>query len=160
MFVLALMVCQLLMVLLSSLSCNSSLVLLVLKFVRDGLSLIYTKLFKRCHVQLSYCRPYSGKLDSLGNLALPDPALPSGKKPCGFLGYAVNMIHIDILKGRVMTNEGYSLRETLFYRLFGDVQVYRTREDMRQARSCLKSGAVSLDGGIIRGNGVVGEGEL
>lgn len=123
-------------------------------------SLIYTKLFKRCNVQHSYCRPYGGRSDSVGNLALPDPALPSGEKPCGFMGYAVNMIHIDILNGHVTTKEGYSLRETLFYRLFGDVQVYRTREDMKQARSCLKSGAVSLDGGIIRGNGVVSEGEL
>lgn len=57
---------------------------------------------------------------------------------------------------------GHGLRETLFYHLFGKLQVYETKEFMKEAYPCVTTdGAVSLDGGIIRGNGVLslGHGE-
>lgn len=67
----------------------------------------------------------------------------------------MNMIDIDVDYLNTRTESGYGLRETLFYRLFGETQVYETREDMRRATSSIKDGAVSLDGGILRGNGVM-----
>ncbi|KAK9292711.1 hypothetical protein L1049_020690 [Liquidambar formosana] len=101
-------------------------------------------------------RPYMGDFidnDPQRKLALPSPTSPTGEIPLGFLGYAVNMIDIHHLG--IMTSAGNGLRETLFYRLFGDLQVYETREHMKQARACIKHGAVSLDGGIARGDGVI-----
>ncbi|KAI9157714.1 hypothetical protein LWI28_026791 [Acer negundo] len=88
-------------------------------------------------------------------LALPDPILPSSNVPLGFLGYAVNMVNLDGHHLRTMTLAGYGLRETLFYRLFGKLQIYGTCEYMIQARACIKYGAVSLDGGILRENGII-----
>ncbi|KAI7749942.1 hypothetical protein M8C21_002600, partial [Ambrosia artemisiifolia] len=63
--------------------------------------------------------------------------------------------HVD-----TKTESGCGLRETLFYRLFGETQVYETRDDMKRAISCIKDGAVSMDGGILRGNGAVSLGCL
>ncbi|KAM0881716.1 hypothetical protein ACQ4PT_032768 [Festuca glaucescens] len=40
-------------------------------------------------------------------------------------------------------------------RLFGELQVYETRDDMWQAIRHLKNGAISLDGGIIKGDGML-----
>jgi hypothetical protein len=54
-----------------------------------------------------------------------------------------------------IVTDGYGLRETLFYKLFGELQVYETREDMWQAIHHLKNGAISLDGGIIKGDGML-----
>lgn len=105
-----------------------------------------------------YCRPYTGDFegsDPQRKLALPDPVLPSGIAPDGFLGYAVNMVDLDIHNLHTVTSAGHGLRETLFYCLFGDLQVYKTREDMLAARSCIKHGAISLDGGILKQNGVI-----
>ncbi|KAK1571160.1 hypothetical protein Q3G72_012800 [Acer saccharum] len=102
--------------------------------------------------------PYTGLIngsDLQRRLALPDPILPSGNVPLGFLGYAVNMVNLDGHHLRTMTLAGYGLRETLFYRLFGKLQIYVTREYMIQARACIKYGAVSLDGGILRENGII-----
>ncbi|KAI3731384.1 hypothetical protein L1987_62572 [Smallanthus sonchifolius] len=98
--------------------------------------------------------------DVEGTLLFPDPILPNGSTPVGFLGYAVNMINIDFDHLDTKTDSGCGLRETLFYRLFGETQVYETREDMKRAISCLKDGAVSLDGGILRGNGLMSLGCL
>ena len=53
------------------------------------------------------------------------------------------------------TASGYGLRETLFYRLLGKLQVYKSREQLYMASSCIEDGAVSLDGGMMRGNGVI-----
>lgn len=53
------------------------------------------------------------------------------------------------------TNGGHGLRETLFYNLFARLQVYRTRAHMLQALPYLSNGAISLDGGIIRSNGLI-----
>lgn len=90
-------------------------------------------------------------------LLLPSPTLPNGNSPPGFIGYAVNMIYLDAHHLYTRTSGGKGLRETLFYHLLGEVQVYKTRETMRKAleKSCIQHGAVSLDGGIIRGNGVI-----
>lgn len=72
--------------------------------------------------------------------------------PAGFVGYAINMIKLDD-NYLDTTAGGHGLRETLFYRLFGELQVYDTRENMKDARAYAKHGAVSLDGGILRENG-------
>lgn len=103
-----------------------------------------------------FCSPYEGEMDSdpQKKLALPDPVLPNGKRPPGFLGYAVNMVHLDDHL-HMRTTSGHGLRETLFYRLFGELQVYETRDFMKIAYPCIKEGAISLDGGIFRGNGVI-----
>nr|XP_043610523.1 structural maintenance of chromosomes flexible hinge domain-containing protein GMI1 [Erigeron canadensis] len=98
--------------------------------------------------------------DLQGKLMLPNPTLPDGSTPAGFLGYAVNMIDIDVDHIDTKTDSGCGLRETLFYRLFGETQVYKSREEMKRAISCIKDGAVSLDGGIFRGNGAVSLGCL
>lgn len=86
---------------------------------------------------------------------MTDPILPNGEPPPGFLGYAVNMIDIDVQFREWRTASGHGLRETLFYRLFGELQVYKNRQYMSRADSCIRDGAVSLDGGIKRGNGVL-----
>ncbi|XP_063945360.1 structural maintenance of chromosomes flexible hinge domain-containing protein GMI1 isoform X2 [Daucus carota subsp. sativus] len=105
-------------------------------------------------------RPYQGDYDS-GDpqrmLLLPNPTLTNGNCPPGFIGYAINMIYLDAHQLYTRTCGGKGLRETLFYHLLGEVQVYKTRESMRKAleKSCIQHGAVSLDGGIIRGNGVI-----
>ncbi|XP_074380628.1 structural maintenance of chromosomes flexible hinge domain-containing protein GMI1-like isoform X3 [Apium graveolens] len=103
-------------------------------------------------------RPYEGECDSgdpQRRLLLSDPTLPNGKTPPGFSGYAVNMIYLDANQLYTRTSGGKGLRETLFYHLLGEVQVYRTRETMRKALECIHHGAVSLDGGIVRKTGVI-----
>ncbi|CAL9180289.1 unnamed protein product [Musa hybrid cultivar] len=103
-------------------------------------------------------RPYQGRImpnDPQRRLCLSNPLLQSGAVPAGFLGYAVNMINLDIHHWNTKTLSGHGLRETLFYLLFGETQVYQTRADMRQARSCIKQGAISLDGGIVRASGFI-----
>ncbi|XP_074380636.1 structural maintenance of chromosomes flexible hinge domain-containing protein GMI1-like isoform X3 [Apium graveolens] len=103
-------------------------------------------------------RPYEGECDSgdpQRRLLLSDPTLPNGKTPPGFSGYAVNMIYLDANQLYTRTSGGKGLRETLFYHILGEVQVYRTRETMRKALECIHHGAVSLDGGIVRKTGVI-----
>lgn len=87
-------------------------------------------------------------------LDLLKPRLPNGGSPPGFLGFAVNMIDIDTDNLSRLTATGNGLRETLFYYLFSRLQVYKTREDMLQALPCIKDGAISLDGGIIKSTGI------
>lgn len=86
---------------------------------------------------------------------MPHPTFPNGEIPPGFMGYAVNMVDIAIDHLTTRTTKGLGLRETLFYRLFGKLQVYDTREHMKQARVCIDHSAVSLDGGIIREDGLI-----
>ncbi|XP_074380621.1 structural maintenance of chromosomes flexible hinge domain-containing protein GMI1-like isoform X2 [Apium graveolens] len=105
-------------------------------------------------------RPYEGDYnrgDPQRMLLLPNPTLPNGNSPPGFIGFAVNMIYLDANHLYTRTSGGKGLRETLFYHLLGEVQVYKTRETMKKSleKSCIQHGAVSLDGGIIRGNGVI-----
>ncbi|GER34307.1 gamma-irradiation and mitomycin c induced 1 [Striga asiatica] len=88
-------------------------------------------------------------------LSMQLPKLPTGDVPQGFLGYAVNMITVETSYLQWRSKSGRGLRETLFYRLFGELQVYKDRDCMMKARSCIKDGAVSMDGSIIKGNGLV-----
>lgn len=102
-------------------------------------------------------RPYVGQHiadDLQRRLDLLKPKLPNGECPPGFLGFAVNMIQIDPAYLLCVTSYGHGLRETLFYSLFSRLQVYKTRADMISALPCISDGAVSLDGGIIRTQGI------
>ncbi|KAL8148425.1 protein DEFECTIVE IN MERISTEM SILENCING 3-like isoform X2 [Apium graveolens] len=106
---------------------------------------------------LNDLRPYVGEFvsnDPQRRLDLLKPKLPGGEIPHGFIGYAVNLVHIDHHHLFCVTSSGHGLRETLFYHLFSHLQVYGSREDMQQALPFISSGAVSLDGGIIRSPGV------
>ncbi|KAK9020648.1 hypothetical protein V6N11_010666 [Hibiscus sabdariffa] len=108
-------------------------------------------------IAASIGRPYAGDFvadDPQRRLDLLKPRLPNGECPPGFLGFAVNMIHVDSSDLAFVTARGEGLRETLFYHLFSCLQVYRTRAEMVLALPCISEGAVSLDGGIIRSNGV------
>ncbi|CAN6251311.1 unnamed protein product [Urochloa humidicola] len=84
------------------------------------------------------------------NLAWPFPHV---SKPTGFKGFAVNMINFSAENLNITTKHGYGLRETLFYSLFGELQVYDTRKNMFQAKDYFNGGAISLDGGVIKGKG-------
>ncbi|KAH0978785.1 hypothetical protein GBA52_005962 [Prunus armeniaca] len=106
---------------------------------------------------LDNLRPYAGEFvpdDPQRRLDLLKPRLPNGECPPGFLGYAVNMIHVDSTSLFCVTASGHGLRETLFYNLFCRLQVYKTRADMVPALPCISDGAISLDGGMIRSTGV------
>ncbi|KAL8217881.1 hypothetical protein R6Q57_021254 [Mikania cordata] len=106
---------------------------------------------------LENMRPYVGEFmpnDPQKRLDLSKPRLPNGETPAGFIGFAVNMIHIDDANLFYLTHDGNGLRETLFYTLFSRLQVYKTRTEMIQALPSIYDGAISLDGGIIKGNGV------
>ncbi|KAK4431325.1 Structural maintenance of chromosomes flexible hinge domain-containing protein GMI1 [Sesamum alatum] len=102
-------------------------------------------------------RPITSKPSSDPQELLPlqMPTLPNGYVPQGFVGHAVNMINIEASYLQWRTKSGHGLRETLFYRLFGKLQVYKNKDCMMTAQSCIKNGAVSLDGGVMRGNGLV-----
>lgn len=106
---------------------------------------------------LENLRPYAGEFvadDPQMRLDLFKPRLPGGESPPGFIGLAVNMINIDNANLYCVTADGHGLRETLFYNLFSGLQVYRTRADMLQALPCIRDGAISLDGGMVKTNGV------
>ncbi|XP_017608206.1 protein DEFECTIVE IN MERISTEM SILENCING 3 isoform X2 [Gossypium arboreum] len=106
---------------------------------------------------LENLRPYAGDFvaeDRQRRLDLLKPRLPNGECPPGFLGFAVNMINVDSSNLSFVTASGEGLRETLFYNLFSHLQVYQTRAEMFRALPCISEGAVSLDGGMIRSNGV------
>lgn len=105
---------------------------------------------------LENIRPFSGDFmidDPQRKLLLHKPRLPSGEFPPGFLGFAVNMIHLDQANLSCLTAGGHGLRETLFYGLFSQLQVYKTRAELRNAIPLINDGAVSLDGSILRPNG-------
>lgn len=100
-------------------------------------------------------RPYKGgylRNNPQKELDLACP-FPDVKGPKGFKGFAVNMINLSDEHLNITTPSGHGLRETLFYSLFGELQVYETRNDMFQATCYLNGGAISLDGGVIRGKG-------
>ncbi|XP_056173564.1 uncharacterized protein LOC115690485 isoform X2 [Syzygium oleosum] len=102
-------------------------------------------------------RPYVGDFvadDPQRRLDLIKPRLPNGQRPPGFLDFAVNMVNIDTTHIFCLTASGYGLRETLFYHLFSRTQVYSTRVDMLRALPFISGGAISLDGGMIRGPGI------
>lgn len=101
-------------------------------------------------------RPYKGDLlwySPQKELDLPCSFPPHVERPKGFKGFAVNMINLSDEILNVTTPSGHGLRETLFYSLFGELQVYETRNDMDQAMDYLNGGAISLDGGVVKGKG-------
>ncbi|KAK2453121.1 En/Spm transposon [Trifolium repens] len=94
--------------------------------------------------------------DSQRRLSMLDPVLRNRGTPAGFMGYAVNMIDLDSHHLRTRTKHGDGLRQTVLFSLFKKLQVYETRESMMAALPCIgEDGAVSLDGGIIRENGIL-----
>ncbi|KAM0014533.1 hypothetical protein Hdeb2414_s0035g00729801 [Helianthus debilis subsp. tardiflorus] len=108
-------------------------------------------------ISLENLRPYVGEFmpnDPQKRLDLSKPRLPNGETLAGFIGFAVNMIHIDDTNLFHLTNDGNGLRETIFYTLFSRLQVYNSRTEMIQALPCLYDGAISLDGRMIKGNEV------
>lgn len=120
--------------------------------------LLLHKQIETWKLKFLYCRPYTGDFDGTDpqrKLFLPDPVLPSGDTPSGFLGYAVNLVDLDDEHLHTVTTEGHNLRQTLLYSLFGELHVYRTRKHMFNARACIKHAAVSLDGGILKQTGIV-----
>ncbi|CAN1793955.1 Protein DEFECTIVE IN MERISTEM SILENCING 3 [Linum perenne] len=101
--------------------------------------------------------PFPGGLvdnDPQRRLDIPNPRLPNGKTPNGFLGFAVNLLNLENKGTSYVTFEGYGLRETLFYALFSHLHVYKTRADLRRAFPCITHGAVSLDGGMVEKPGI------
>ena len=92
--------------------------------------------------------------DPQRRLDLLKPKLPNGECPPGFIGFAVNMINVEFTNLFFLTGSGYGLRETLFYNLFSRLQVYKTRKDMVLAIPCISDGAISLDGGMMKGTGI------
>ncbi|KAJ0964954.1 hypothetical protein J5N97_026092 [Dioscorea zingiberensis] len=108
-------------------------------------------------ISLENLRVYPGEFladDSQKRLDLLKPRFPNGSCPPGFLGFAVNMIDLDLNHLTCHTTNGHGLRETLFYSLFSRLQVYRSRVEMEHAVPCISDGAISLDGGMIRCNGL------
>ncbi|KAL1350360.1 protein DEFECTIVE IN MERISTEM SILENCING 3 isoform X1 [Arachis hypogaea] len=102
-------------------------------------------------------RPYVGGFvanDPQKKLAIPKPRFPNEECPAGFFDYAVNMLYLESNNLSFVTSSGHGLRETLFYGLFSGLQVYRTRNEMMSALPCIDEGAVSLDGGMIKKNGM------
>lgn len=111
---------------------------------------------------LENLRPYTGEFiadDPQRRLAIKKPRYLNGEAPPGFIGFAVNMINIDIANLYCVTSTGHGLRETLFFKLFSRLQVYKTRADMLQALPLISDGAISLDGGIIKSGGIFSLGE-
>ncbi|KAF6142107.1 hypothetical protein GIB67_037025 [Kingdonia uniflora] len=53
-----------------------------------------------------------------------------------------------------LTINGHGLWETHFYSLFSCVQVYKTRSEMQLALPCISKGDLSLDGRMVRSNGL------
>ncbi|KAF8089966.1 hypothetical protein N665_0493s0022 [Sinapis alba] len=111
----------------------------------------------RFHVLcLGATSPWIGGLvenDPQRKLAMDDPKLSDGDPIPGFKGYAVNMIELGEEALNIKTYEGHGLRETLFYGLFGNLQVYETQTQVEEALPHISGdGAVSLDGFIVKGN--------
>jgi hypothetical protein len=100
-------------------------------------------------------RPYKGGLirNSPQKELNLERRLRHVKKPKGFKGFAVNMVNLSDENLNITTKSGHGLRETLLYSLFGELQVYETRNDMLQAMHYFNDGAISLDGGVIKGKG-------
>ncbi|KAJ7548878.1 hypothetical protein O6H91_07G031900 [Diphasiastrum complanatum] len=113
---------------------------------------VYTGRFRA--ISLDNCKEVdSVEVDSNNQqklLILNPPRLPSGKTPRGFIGYAVNFIHLNVEQLNIkIGSHQHGLRETLFFNLFKYLQVYNSRQQMVDAMDAIVTGAVSLDGGII-----------
>lgn len=89
-------------------------------------------------------------------LIMPDPGPAAGTCPEGFLGYAVNLLRFNPQQLQCYaTPAKHTLRESLFFQLFGYLQVYDTKDHMLAAQEFFTTGAVSLDGGLIRAKGTL-----
>ncbi|XP_019083924.1 PREDICTED: uncharacterized protein LOC104706733 isoform X4 [Camelina sativa] len=121
--------------------------------VRLGRSITNHRFHVLC---LDAIRPWKDGIlenDPQKKLAMDDPKLSDGDPIPGFKGYAVNMIDLDTEELCIQTYSGYGLRETLFYHLFGNLQVYETQKQVEAALPHINGGgAVSLDGFIAKGN--------
>ncbi|KAJ0248647.1 hypothetical protein HA466_0157180 [Hirschfeldia incana] len=95
--------------------------------------------------------------DPQRKLDMDDPQLTDGGPIPGFKGYAVNMIDLAEEELRIKTHDGYGLRETLFYSLFGKLHVYETKAQAEEALDYIGGGdgAVSLDGFVANGDEVI-----
>ncbi|KAG8634322.1 hypothetical protein MANES_17G027400v8 [Manihot esculenta] len=105
---------------------------------------------------LENLRPFSGEFvadNPQRRLDLLKPKFPNGECPPRFVGFAVNMINVDCRNLFYVTSSGHGLPETLFYKLYSRLQVYKSREDMFHALPCISDGAISLDGGMIKVTG-------
>lgn len=125
-----------------------------------------TLLMRLVLVLILTCRPYwrADGRHVIANhpqriLNIDPPLLPNGQVPIGFIGYAVNMLHLssEQIQIRVATRQRgeVGLRESLFFNLLRFLQVYDTRQHMIYAKESLKNfhqGAISLDGGVIHKN--------
>ena len=89
-------------------------------------------------------------------LIMPDPGPASGPCPEGFLGYAVNLLRFNPQQLQCYAMPAkHTLRESLFFQLFAYLQVYDTKDHMLAAQDFFTTGAVSLDGGLIRAKGTL-----
>ncbi|KAH7428856.1 hypothetical protein KP509_09G020200 [Ceratopteris richardii] len=102
-------------------------------------------------------KPYDGDLDEYHAQRLLKIEQPdyNGLVPAGFLGYAVNLLHVndEHLNFRIQSGNHGGLRGSLLYSLFKELQVYDTRRNLLRAKDALKTGGISLDGGVVRAKG-------
>ncbi|KAF6174683.1 hypothetical protein GIB67_008738 [Kingdonia uniflora] len=113
---------------------------------------------KYAAICLEELRPYVGDFvanDPQRRLAFLKSRLPTGECPYGFLGFLVNMIDLESINLSCLTINCHGLREALFYSLFSRVQVYKTRSEIQLALPCISEGALSLNGEMVRSNGVL-----
>lgn len=94
-------------------------------------------------------------------LKMEKPRLRSGAVPNGFMGYAVNLLHLneEHLAVQDRSKNLGGLRGSLFYSLLKELQVYDTRRNLFSAREVLTTGGISLDGGLIKERGCEDFGE-
>ncbi|XP_075495210.1 structural maintenance of chromosomes flexible hinge domain-containing protein GMI1 [Primulina tabacum] len=94
--------------------------------------------------------------DSQNLDSLQEPTLPNGcSTPHGFLGYAVRLVNMEAVHSHGTRKNDISTRQTLLCCLFGELQVYENKQCMKMARACIRDGAISLDGGIMKRNGLI-----
>ncbi|VVB17368.1 unnamed protein product [Arabis nemorensis] len=121
-----------------------------------GRSITTNRLHVRCLESDDATSTWMGGLvenDPQRKLSMDDPKSPDGDPLPGFKGYAVNMIHLGSEELTIQTYSGHGLRETLFYDLFRNLQVYETQKHVEAARPFIDGcKAVSLDGFIVKKN--------
>lgn len=90
--------------------------------------------------------------DPQKRLNFGDTFIPGSNRPSGSLGYAVNLIHLNEDQLKIRVFKFFGLRESLFFLLFGYLEVFDTTVNMLKAQKeqSITSPAVALDGGIIR----------
>lgn len=93
--------------------------------------------------------------DSQNLDSLQEPTLLNGSTPHGFLGYAVRLVNMEAVHSHGTRKNDLSTRQTLLCCLFGELQVYENKQCMKMARACIRDGAISLDGGIMKRNGLI-----